>query len=474
MLIFSTRLPVKDTLTKEKFFELVVRWNQGSPHDRIDGVAWNGGSHHRWGNEVRMLEITEHDEIAAARFVRNEAHGVNWSIEFILRTDRREIGIYLSREATENTVYFHKEFKPPYFLKLLMRENVLGSDGGLTISEYPHSFGATADEQQVLTQLCLEDAGAFRLPVVYLTRDWFTEQCVVDEGELPRRLCGVAHVLVESDKDVSRTLKDLCHGKNVYNGGMAVYFPSVSAAAKRFIPYDGMDVEKVMTQIVRMIFRYMNQQKRERLDTWDGIQMMQMRRQTKQLLAEKRRIEENRKQTSKEKEQYWDEYVKAQTQVEALTEQNARLQSELAVLRARVDSMGENPLLYYGDEKEFYQGEMLEFVRTALSEKLDRLPKEKDRHLRCADVLQDLLNANECEEIQAQRQTELKRVLKGYRTLTPEIQSTLIDVGFRITEGKHYKLTYYDDERYTVTMAKSGSDWRGGENLISEIRKRIY
>ena len=473
MLIFSTRLPVKDTLTKGKFFELVIRWNQDSPHHRIDGIEWDGGYRHRWGDMKNMLEITEYNDVAAAHFVQSE-HGVHWTTEFILHTERREIGIYLSREATENTVYFHKEFKPPYFLKLLMRENVLGSDGGLAISEYPQSFGAAADERKVLAQLCLEDDSAFRLPVVYLTREWFIEHCVVDEGVLARRLCGVAHVLVESDKDVSRTLKDLCHGKNVYNGGMAVYFPSVSAAAKRFIPYDGMDVEKVMTQMVRMIFRYMNQQKREPLDTWDGIQMMQMRRQTKQLLAEKRRIEENRKQTSKEQEQYWDEYVKAQTQVEALTEQNARLQSELAVLRARVDSMGENPLLYYGDEREFYQGEMLEFVRTALSEKLDRLPKEKDRHLRCADVLQDLLNANESEEIQAQRQTELKRVLKGYRTLTPEIQSTLIDAGFRITDGKHYKLTYYDDERYTVTMAKSGSDWRGGENLISEIRKRIY
>ena len=473
MLIFSTKLPVKETFTKQKFFELVVRWNQDSPHHRIDGIEWDGGYRHRWGDMKNMLEITEYNDVAAAHFVQSE-HGVHWTTEFILHAGRKEIGIYLSREATENTVYFHKEFKPPYFLKLLMRENVLGSDGGLAISEYPHSFGATADEQQVLTQLCLEDAGAFRLPVVYLTRDWFTEHCVVDEGYLARRLCGVAHVLVESDKDVSRTLKDLCHGQNVYNGGMAIYFPSVSATAKRFVPYEGMDTEKVMTQMVRMIFRYMNQQKREPLDTWDGIQMMQMRWQTKQLLAEKRRIEENRKQTSKEKEQYWDEYVKAQTQVEALTEQNARLQSELAVLRARVDSMGENPLLYYGDEKEFYQGEMLEFVRTALSEKLDRLPKEKDRHLRCADVLQDLLNANESEEIQAQRQTELKRVLKGYRTLTPEIQSTLIDVGFRITDGKHYKLTYYDDERYTVTMAKSGSDWRGGDNLFSEIKKRIY
>ena len=166
MLIFSTRLPVKDTLTKEKFFELVVRWNQGSPHDRIDGVAWDGGAHHRWGDEVRMLEITEHDEIAAARFVRNEAHGVNWNTEFILRTDRKEIGIYLSREATENTIYFHKNFKPPYFLKILMREGVLGQDLGLSISDHPHAFGMVEQERLLLVQLCLNETTAFRLPVV--------------------------------------------------------------------------------------------------------------------------------------------------------------------------------------------------------------------------------------------------------------------------------------------------------------------
>ena len=475
MLIFSTKLPVKETFTKQKFFELVVRWNQDSPHHRIDGIEWDGGCRHRWGDMKNMLEITEYDDVAAAHFVQSEQLGVHWTTEFILHTGRQEIGIYLSREATENTVYFHKEFKPPYFLKLLMRENVLGADVGLSISGYPHSFGAIADERQVLTQLCLEDDGIFRLPVVYLTRDWFTEHCVIDEGELARRLCGVAHVLVESDKDVSRALKDICNGQNVYNGGMAIYFPSVSATAKRFVPYEGMDTEKVMTQMVRMIFRYMNQQKRERLDTWDGIQMMQMRWQTKQLLAEKRRIEENRKQTSKDKDEYWDAYVQAQTQVEALTEQNERLQNEIAVLRARMDSMGENPLLYYGREEDFYQGEILEFVRAALSEKLRRLPEEKDNPLRCADVLQDLLNANECEEIQEQRQAELKRVLKGYRTLTPDIRRTLIDMGFKITsDGKHHKLTYYGKDRYTVTMAKSGSDYRGGDNLFSEIKKRVY
>lgn len=475
MLIFSTKLPVKDSFTKEKFFELVIQWNQGSPHDRIDGLVWNGGHQHRWGDEKRVLEITEYDAVAAAHFVRNEMHGVNWTTEFILHTERKEIGIYLSREATENTIYFHKEFKPPYFVKLLMRDGFLASDEGIPISDRPHSFGATKEEQLLLTRLCLEDHTAFRLPVVYLTRDWFTERYVLDEDEMAQRLRGVAHVLVESDKEVSRILKGACSAQNAYDGGMAIYFPSLSARTKRFIPYDGMDKEKLMSQMVRMVFRYMNQQKRERLDTWDGILMLQMRRHTDQLLADKHRIEADTQQTFKENEEVWEEFVKAQTQVEALTEQNERLQNELAVLRARVDSMGEHPLLYYGSEQDFYEGEILEFVLSALSEKLDRLPNEKDNPLRSVDVLQDVLSANECEGIQAQRHAELKRVLKGYRTLTPDIRSTLIDIGFKITsEGKHHKLTYYDNDRYVITMAKSGSDWRGGENLISEIRKRIY
>lgn len=85
MLIFSTRLPVKDTLTKGKFFELVIRWNQDSPHHRIDGIEWDGGYRHRWGDMKNMLEITEYNDVAAAHFVQSE-HGVHWTTEFILHT----------------------------------------------------------------------------------------------------------------------------------------------------------------------------------------------------------------------------------------------------------------------------------------------------------------------------------------------------------------------------------------------------
>ena len=53
------------------------------------------------------------------------------------------------------------------------------------------------------------------------------------------------------------------------------------------------------------------------------------------------------------------------------------------------------------------------------------------------------------------------------------MRQELLNLGFEITEeGKHYKLTYRDDPRYIVTIGKTPSDNRSGNNnaaLISKI-----
>ncbi|GMU46359.1 MAG: hypothetical protein AMXMBFR26_11410 [Porticoccaceae bacterium] len=51
----------------------------------------------------------------------------------------------------------------------------------------------------------------------------------------------------------------------------------------------------------------------------------------------------------------------------------------------------------------------------------------------------------------------------------------LEEMGFSITEeGKHYKLTFQDDDRYTFTLPKSGSDHRGGLNAASDIGRLLF
>jgi hypothetical protein len=59
--------------------------------------------------------------------------------------------------------------------------------------------------------------------------------------------------------------------------------------------------------------------------------------------------------------------------------------------------------------------------------------------------------------------------------MTPTIKSDLNNLGFTIDDdGKHYKLIYMQDDRYTFPLPKSGSDWRGGMNAASDISKRVF
>jgi len=56
-----------------------------------------------------------------------------------------------------------------------------------------------------------------------------------------------------------------------------------------------------------------------------------------------------------------------------------------------------------------------------------------------------------------------------------KVKRALEEMGFEITDdGKHYKLTYEDDDRYTFTLPRSGSDRRGGLNAASDIAKRLF
>lgn len=471
MLIFSTNLPVVKGFDRKKFVDMCIEWNQGGK-DPIDGINWDGSSyHHRWGDESTILEVTSLDSITAMRFTKNDM-GVIWTTEFILNSDNNTIGIYLNRSATEDAVYFRPSFKPPYFLKMLYRKRLLGKDDGMEISDLPLPIYNKDKELKLLAKWYNEGAIGVSLPIVYLSMNWGTKQYSVDPKRLSHNLLGVAHVCIEEDNEISGYLKDMCNGRNVYNGGIAIFYPSQSADIKKYIPYDGMDEQKLLDNITRTVFRYMNQQRRERLETWDGIQLVQLKRKTDKLSKEKNDVEKN----SRESDEVWKKLLdEQQLQIDELTRQNENLQGEVSNLRAWTDSLGEKPLIFYGDEQEFYRDEFKEYVLTALESAINKTDKRKDKRKRWVDVLQSILDANECDFTQKQRKDDLKCVLNDYRTMTSNIRTALIDAGFKITDdGKHYKLTYYDDERYVMSMSKTSSDCRAGKNFFHELKAMIY
>lgn len=44
MLLFSTLLDINNSMTKDSFIELILEWNQGSPHENniIKNIEWRG------------------------------------------------------------------------------------------------------------------------------------------------------------------------------------------------------------------------------------------------------------------------------------------------------------------------------------------------------------------------------------------------------------------------------------------------
>ena len=70
---------------------------------------------------------------------------------------------------------------------------------------------------------------------------------------------------------------------------------------------------------------------------------------------------------------------------------------------------------------------------------------------------------------------KLKEVLSQYESMNPSVRKELESLGFEVREdGKHYKLTFRNDERFPFVLSKTSSDWRAGKNAVADLRKKIF
>ena len=159
-----------------------------------------------------------------------------------------------------------------------------------------------------------------------------------------------------------------------------------------------------------------------------------------------------------------------QKQIEGLTKANELLQYENQGLKAKLDSSDSLPLLMMGDEDDFYQGEIKDIVLSALENAISNTPKSSRR----AAVLNDIIRRNGFQHLGDKKKQKIKDLLKGYDGMNNSLKQELIAFGFDIKEdGKHYKLTYFGDERYITILAKTPSDHRAGKNNSTDICRNM-
>lgn len=475
MLLFSAQLEISNAMTKEAFVRLAIEWNQGSPHveNRIQGINWNGEYNVRYGTENLWLAIEEYrnKNTVAIRYEKTESDGVVWDTDYVMNFDDMKMSIRLDRSFLEEALTMDAAFSTPHFITLLIEHNYIKSDGILPVLRTPYFI--KVDNITTLTDV-INGKEKYRMPVVYISKTANGDD-PVEIWKLAGRLKGVAHVLVEESTSLNSAIRRLCNDNNEYYGAVGVYFPNNAYGHKRFLyrAYDGIDAV-LAEKVIRSVIQYCNAQMVDTLYTWQGVNNALLRDRLDSRSAELLLAEKEKERVSEEADQLielGDEDVRRlKKQVEELTRSNETLAYENQGLRTKIDGADSLPVLYLGDEDEFFPNEIKLIVFDALK---DALPKYATGTRR-RDVLMDIISNNNCQNILVERAEELKVLLKGYKNVSGSMKRTLQDIGFTITEdGKHYKLTYFGDGRYMVTLGKTPSDGRSGLNTATTIIKNM-
>ena len=501
MLLFSTVLDINPTLTVDSFIRLAIEWNQESLHkdNIIPGLVWKGEHNVRFGAEGNWLAVEEYPKgsVCAIRHEKKAPDGAVWDTEYVMNFAEMKMSIRLDRSYSEQVQGIDADFSTPHFITLLIRDGYLADDGTLPVLREPMLL--EEDQIGILAEIINGEAN-YKLPVVYISKT-FDNDDPVNVGILAGRLKGVAHVLVQKSPSSNTALRQATEDRNEFNGAIGVYYPNGVPAHKRYLyrGSDGYD-DFLMKQIIRQVIHYSNTQMMAPMYTWQGVTNAILRdrlavQREERLAAEKARRDaeesiirlkeeqDEEKRTFQQKaleeakaaaerliEAFDDDTEKMRKQIEELTRANEALQYENQGLRAKLESVDQEPILYLGDEFEFYPGEIKELILSVLEDTIPNLFQGSRRF----DIVHDILQNNNYLRVPKERAAEIKKLLGTYTGLPARLKQDLETFGFKISgDGKHYKLVYFGDDRYVFTLARTPSDVRAGKNDAQGIIRKV-
>ena len=466
MILFLTTLDIGEFVTQEDFIKLVLEWNAGSRYEEniVKGIEWCGERTVRYGDSKLWLEFVEYAEreILAVRHEKITADGVVWDSDFVMNFGTHRLTIQLDRTYSEEALVMGAYFSTPHFITLLIEKGFLAKDRDLPVLRTP--IAVTDADLEMCKRAFTEDNG-YRLPVVFVSRT-AEDKFPLSITWLASRLKGAAHVLVEESAESCAEIRKLFKMGNEPFGAVRIYYPLGTVRHKKFRFRSATGNEDVrLEKVIRHVIQYGIAQRVDRFCTWNGVNGAVLNNQLDHQIAVRKNAETEKLRAEAEKDEVYETFSEdlqaLQERVAELMKANEALQYENQGLRAKYASSDAVPMLYFGDEEEFYEGEIRDMVLGALDEALAATEKAT----RKGDILEDVLENNVYQHLSDERKQKVKALFKGYKSLTGAMRQELMALGFEITEaGKHYKLTYGGDARYMVTMAKTPSDNRSGIN----------
>ena len=425
-----------------------------------------GGYTGKFGNDVVSLEFVNYPnkQILAVRHEKMTDDAVVWDTDYVINFAEKRMSIRLDRTYREDALMMNGEFSTPHFITLLIEGGYLALDGKLPILRTPMEL---TDKDTSLFCDILEHKSDYQLPVIYVARALDGREGISTEW-LASHLKGAAHVLVEKDKGSCAKCIALAGETSEDFGAVRIYYPAENMARKRILYRSIHGNQKLrLEKVINNVIQYWNAQRIDTLYTWQGVNNAvlneSLRNQANKYQEAQTALHNAENEMNQVYETFDDDLRKMQQKLEELTNANEALRLENSVLRAKLNVSDTMPVVYQGEEEDFYPDEIKEMILGAVEESLTNT-EEKTRR---ADVLSDVLESNAYQHLSEKRKQQVKAVFEGYKNLSSAMKQELQDLGMTISDdGKHK-----DDPRYMVTIGKTPSDSRAGSNNAALINK---
>jgi hypothetical protein len=467
MLSFATEFPISEGQTTEAFLSAVKDWALGSPHTVLTAEDLSElGAIGQWstqrGNEsvVSLCARDERRESASVRYKRVD-DGLEWTttVTFSRVGESTWVAIRVFCESNHPATRLPPA-KKPVLVRTLLQALGGGIDGELRVLSSPHVLGNS--DIEAASRLISGDAKC-RLPVIYVSAT-FQGSHILDTNRLANDMAGVAHVVVEPNRPFSLRLKLEANSQNVYGGTIGIYWPD-GGGRRSFFMGKGFDSAPDMARAVFDEVRSALTNRRP-LDrcTWASTQEIVSRYAFEQLRAS------GSGQVDKYIAAFDEELASKEQKLSDAEREIRRLKAELRIYESR-SSPGAGTALGAGQEQDLFPNEISGIILDALRDYQSRVPQDSRR----SHVVAAVLAANPGNEESAQIRERLKEILRGFTSLDGKVRRGLEDLGFSVSEeGKHHKITFQGDDRYTFALPKSGSDHRGGLNAANDIGRLLF
>lgn len=468
MLSFATEFSVDASRTTADFLQAMVTWISGSPHtslsaDMLRELQQKEEASVLSGNErvESLVSRTADLDLAGIRYGRHD-DDLEWltTIVFSRTSFDAWIGIRVECESLHAAARLPSA-KKPVVVRTVLESLGGAADGPLPVRDQAHIL--TNTDIELAAKLIRGDAGC-RLPIVYVSAR-FQGGYLVDVNRLSADLSGMAHVVVEPNRPFSVRLQLEVDSENVYGGTIGIYWPEGGGRRAFYLGGEYSTPGHLAAAIKDEVRAALLNRRPIARCTWAFV------RET----ASRQAIQSLKVSGSKAIEDYvktFDQEIEAKNQrLEDAEREIQRLHNELRKYEARAGTASAG-LLKPGRERDVYANEVLGILLDAIEDAATRVPQDSRRQ----HVLTSILEANKLDNNPLEgRREHLKKLLRGMSTIDGKMRRELEGMGFSISEdGKHFKLVFQGDDRYTYTLPKSGSDWRGGLNAASDIARLLF